>query len=369
MSDPFFSSIVFSLEPALGSTSGLFNVGPLWEKYSVSYDYSYFTTPVVADASTPAGSFSFMGPNNYVRVFGHMNPVATYTMDTWLILDFASFAASSQASVIGTASNGGTSYYGYAFEIEANTGLPVVKIYRGGSSSAPVLTIKGTVALPLATWFHVAVVIAGTSVRLYISGTLVASGTLATPLTVNHDYTYMGYNPGYPGRTGPWRMRGIRYTAAERYTDNFTPVMEPMETAMGLAIPVPAIGSGPIWANRETKAQAWPGEIGAKESLAHSPDKICRIASVPALSAPPSRKDLGFISGIVTRKSVPASGKHVVCLDERFNLVAETISAENGYYRFDNLLINKLYTIHAYDNDTYQYAPVGADRRTPEAYP
>lgn len=133
---------------------------------------------------------------------------------------------------------------------------------------------------------------------------------------------------------------------------------------------VKAIGDTKLhWANNETREQAWPGENSIKETPAQSPEKICPITSVSALSAPPSRKDFGFISGIVTRKSVPAAGKHVICLDERFNLVAETISAGNGYYRFDNLLINKLYTIHAYDNEIYQYAPVGADRRMPEAYP
>lgn len=369
MSDPFFSDIVFSLEPAPGATEGLNNVGPLDSNYALSYNYTYFTTPVIADAATPAGSFSFMGPNNYARVLGHKNPVSTYAMDTWLILDFSSYASSAPAAIIGTACNGGTTYYGYALEIEANTGFPVVKIYRGGYSGAPELTIKGTAAIPLSTWVHIAVVVAGTSVRLYVGGVLVASGTLATPLTINHDYTYMGYNPGYGGRTGPYRMRGIRYTAAERYTDNFTPVMGPMDTANALAIPNLITSPVPTWANNETKAQAWPAENSWKQLVAQPAKKAYSATTVAMLSGPPSKSSLGFIAGVVTRKAIPAAGKHVICLDGTFNLIAETVSATNGYYRFDSLPINGLYAIHAYDNEIYQYAPVGADRRTPEAYP
>lgn len=136
-----------------------------------------------------------------------------------------------------------------------------------------------------------------------------------------------------------------------------------------VAIPLCELPIKLLWANIETREQAWPGENNIKETTAHSPEKICPITSASALNAPPARKDFGFIEGVVTRKSVPAAGKHVICLDEKFNLIAETTSAENGYYRFDSLLINGLYAIHAYDNDIYQYAPVGADRRTPEAYP
>lgn len=122
-----------------------------------------------------------------------------------------------------------------------------------------------------------------------------------------------------------------------------------------------------FWANSETRQQAWPGENSEKE--AHQRVlKSFSVTSVPSLTTPPREAEFGFIQGVVTRKTIPVEGKRVICLDNRFNLVAETKSGLNGYYRFDNLPINCVYAIHAYDNDTYQYAPVGADRRTPEAY-
>lgn len=82
----------------------------------------------------------------------------------------------------------------------------------------------------------------------------------------------------------------------------------------------------------------------------------------------PLRSELGFIRGVITRKGQIAAGQHVVCLNSRFNLVAETISAADGSYRFDSLSIYDTYIVIAQDNWDFKYAPVGADRRTPEAY-
>lgn len=122
------------------------------------------------------------------------------------------------------------------------------------------------------------------------------------------------------------------------------------------------------FANTETKTQAWPGENSSKKLESQTAEKVYGITTAAMLNAPPLRKNFGFIEGVITRKTAPAIGQHVICLDDRFNLVAETFSGAGGYYRFDSLPINGLYAIHAYDNNEYKYAPVGADRRTPEAY-
>lgn len=122
-------------------------------------------------------------------------------------------------------------------------------------------------------------------------------------------------------------------------------------------------------ANKETIQQSWPGENSCKQTAVQTAKKAYGVTTAAMLNAPPLRKDFGFIEGVITRKTAPAVGQHVICLDDRFNLVAETFSGAGGYYRFDSLLINGLYAIHAYDNNEYKYAPVGADRRTPEAYP
>ncbi|ACQ92383.1 hypothetical protein Tola_0755 [Tolumonas auensis DSM 9187] len=123
------------------------------------------------------------------------------------------------------------------------------------------------------------------------------------------------------------------------------------------------------FANGETKDKAWPGENSCKQLDSQTAEKAYGVTTAAMLNSPPLRKDFGFIEGVITRKTAPAVGQHVICLDDRFNLVAETLSGSSGYYRFDSLPINGLYAIHAYDNNEYKYAPVGADRRTPEAYP
>jgi len=92
------------------------------------------------------------------------------------------------------------------------------------------------------------------------------------------------------------------------------------------------------------------------------------INLVPHFDVPPSRASLGYIAGVITRQQVPAVGQRVLCLDKSWNLVAETRSGAGGAYRFDGLNRNEQYTILAQDNWTFTYAPVGADRRTPEAY-
>lgn len=122
------------------------------------------------------------------------------------------------------------------------------------------------------------------------------------------------------------------------------------------------------FANKETRSQAWPGENSCKQPASQTAKKAYGVTTAAMLNAPPLRKDFGFIEGVITRKTAPAVGQHVICLDDSFNLVAETFSGAGGHYRFDSLPINGLYAIHAYDNNEYKYAPVGADRRTPEAY-
>lgn len=125
----------------------------------------------------------------------------------------------------------------------------------------------------------------------------------------------------------------------------------------------------PKWANAETQAQAFPGQNHWAPLAANPPELAAPISQVPHLTTPPTRAELGYIAGVVTVKQVPAPGRTVRCLDPTMTLVAETVSDAGGHYRFDNLLRNRRYLILAQDTWEFNYAPVGADRRTPEAYP
>lgn len=122
-----------------------------------------------------------------------------------------------------------------------------------------------------------------------------------------------------------------------------------------------------LFANSESKSQAWPGENHEVNIKVNSVN-VFIVSALSSISTTPKRTDLGFIRGVVTRKGQIAAGQYVVCLNSRFNLVAESVSASDGSYRFDSLNMYDTYIIIAQDNFDFKYAPVGADRRTPEAY-
>lgn len=134
------------------------------------------------------------------------------------------------------------------------------------------------------------------------------------------------------------------------------------------AISTKVAGYSLLFSNKETRQQAWPGEI-ATATLMAAPHSGFRVVTVDDLYSPPPRASVGYIRGVVTRKGVAAARKRVVCLDSRFNLVSETLSSADGSYQFDSLSMFETYIVVAQDNFEFKYAPVSADRRTPEAYP
>lgn len=113
-----------------------------------------------------------------------------------------------------------------------------------------------------------------------------------------------------------------------------------------------------VWASPQSKAQCETPNA-SKIEIPFFTTKF-RYAAHP--------RQLGYISGVVTEKGVIARGRRVVLLSSDWAFVAETRSDDQGKYQFDGLLLGRFYTVIAQDNDDYKYAPVGADRRTPEAY-
>lgn len=116
---------------------------------------------------------------------------------------------------------------------------------------------------------------------------------------------------------------------------------------------------GLTFSNKEPKTTAFVGNSAFIE--------LSKVLSAVNGVLHPSQ--LGFISGIITVKGEPAPNRRVFLHYDSGAYVSGTFSDESGNYRFDGLVLGRRYTITAHDNETYQYAPVGADRRTPEAYP
>lgn len=113
------------------------------------------------------------------------------------------------------------------------------------------------------------------------------------------------------------------------------------------------------FSNREPKQTAFVGNV----------KPVQLDAGWNTLRYPVHPLQTGFIKGTITARGAIAPNRNVFAHDDTGCYVADTISDAQGKYQFDGLLLNRWYTITAHDNDEYKYAPVGADRRTPEAYP
>jgi len=166
------------------------------------------------------------------------------------------------------------------------------------------------------------------------------------------DNTYESLRPGIFQYGCTNRVHAIRYQSA----------------ALELNI-LPLDAARFSWGNAETQDHAWPGENHCAGLTANPPELAAPITQLPHFTVPPSRAELGYIAGVVTVRQVVAPGRVVRCFNPSMQLVGETVTDEAGNYRFDNLLRNRLYLILAQDTWEFNYAPVGADRRTPEAYP
>lgn len=100
----------------------------------------------------------------------------------------------------------------------------VYGVNASASGGAPLYGVNG---IALNTWTHIAVTKSGTTVRLFINGSLDNSGTVtATPTTSTSYFFYVGtqaYDPTATTRQFAGYIDDLRITKYARYTANFTP--------------------------------------------------------------------------------------------------------------------------------------------------
>lgn len=112
----------------------------------------------------------------------------------------------------------GTGGQTVSFVIFAQPATTQLRVYDGTTNTFPVSTSTGT--LPLNTWFSWAATVVGTTLRLFIDGVLLATGTMTTPATHSS-----GVRIGYDGASG-WEGQHdeIRISKAfTGYTATYTP--------------------------------------------------------------------------------------------------------------------------------------------------
>jgi chitodextrinase len=164
------------------------------------------------------GALSFNGSSSYVTVpdGAALDFSTSLTLEAW-VYPTASGAGSS--GILAKERTGGGLPYG----VETTGGNPDAYVNAGGTTVA-----SSSAALPLNTWSHVASTFDGTTLRLYVNGTQVAStpavgpiAASADPLRIGADLTWGEY---FDGRIDNVRVYNRALAAAEVQTDMNTAV-------------------------------------------------------------------------------------------------------------------------------------------------
>jgi hypothetical protein len=141
-----------------------------------------------------------------------------FTIESWVFLNV------SQAHTPWFIKGNSSSYAAVRLQIEAS----VVSLFVSINGSTWALSTGYTFSCPIQSWFHVAVTRSGTSVRTFINGVLIGTGTLtAGAILMNGTVSRLGAIPGainyLNGAISNFRI----ITGTALYTANFTPPTTP----------------------------------------------------------------------------------------------------------------------------------------------
>jgi len=192
---------------------------------------TFLTNGVFDEVSIAGGSLSFNGINQFLTVPASTNlnigGGSNFTIEAWIYL-----TATPQNPAVGIVvqDDGSSSGQCFQFRIDSSTNY-LDFIYFTSSSRGSAVSVKSTTAVSINSWTHVAVTLSGTSLKLYINGILVGSGTVsgtiysASITTGIGSYNYYFYPLYFPGYIT--NVRILKGTAL--YTgSSFTPPTQPL---------------------------------------------------------------------------------------------------------------------------------------------
>ena len=177
------------------------------------------------------GSLEFDGTGDYLTVLN--NPAFSFGTGDFTIECWVYIAANSSPDGGGNRTAGLFSAYaasgvvsrGYTFEIEGNASTTGTGLSFYNNNSGTQISLIATTTISQGTWHHVAVCRSGTTTRLFLNGSSVASGTLSNQ-NVNSDYSITIGRLGYASYLQEFNgyIDDLRVTkGVARYTSNFTP--------------------------------------------------------------------------------------------------------------------------------------------------
>jgi PKD repeat protein len=159
------------------------------------------------------GALSFDGADDYVSVpdAPSLRLTGDCTFAFWM---YKTSEAADWQRLLG---KGAPNVRNYGLWEEAGAGKRILFQQYAGDGT-PILGLFSTTAIEVGAWYHIAGVVSGSTVSLYVNGALDAStvragtpGTSADPLTIG----YAGYHAKYPGRLDDVRVYSRALSAAE----------------------------------------------------------------------------------------------------------------------------------------------------------
>ena len=183
-------------------------------------------TGTLSNATWTAGgkfgaALSFDGSSSWVTVADapDLDLSDGMTLEAWVR---PSALGTSWRTVLFKERSGGVVYSLYANQY---SGLPVGQVYIGGEQNA-----TGTAQLPLDTWTHVAVTFDGTSLRLYVDGTLTNTTAISGAMSGSDGPLRIGgnaiWNEWFDGLIDELRIYDRALSPTEIQTDMQTPVAD-----------------------------------------------------------------------------------------------------------------------------------------------
>jgi hypothetical protein len=177
--------------------------------------------PEIYDKTIQGASAYFDGAGDYLTVptsAALQLSSSDFTIDTWVNVGIVS-----QSPFIGKWSGSAGEFYLGIIGSNLAIGLSST-----GTTSSPTWIQSTGYTIPTNTWIHVAAVRSGTTISLYINGTLNVSGTFSGSVYTGTTQVMFGRNPdngqSYTGYIS--NLRIIKGTAL--YTANFTPSTSPL---------------------------------------------------------------------------------------------------------------------------------------------
>ena len=180
-----------------------------------------------------SGALSFNGSNSWVTVADtpSLDLSGGMTLEAWV---YPTALGAWRTALIKEDTSGATSGQPYALYASGNTSAPLGMAYGGAEARA-----YGSSQLPLSTWTHLATTYDGSTVRLYVNGSLAGTQSLSGPMPASPDPLRIGGNASwgeyFAGRIDDVRVYNRALTGGEVATDMATPV----PTASGTPPPPP----------------------------------------------------------------------------------------------------------------------------------